>query len=82
MKKPKNIAKQIVYPIGFLLELFYTIFSMKNAPLLTRGRVNMFYDNIEYSTLKAEELLGFTNDFSIEKGIKKTVEWYKENSLI
>ncbi|MBU8892545.1 MAG: NAD-dependent epimerase/dehydratase family protein [Bacteroidales bacterium] len=82
VKKPKNIAKQIIYPIGFLLELFYTIFSIKKAPLLTRGRVNMFYDNIEYSTLKAEELLGFTNNFSIEEGIKKTVKWYKENSLI
>jgi 2-alkyl-3-oxoalkanoate reductase len=82
IKKPKNIAKQIVYPIGFLLELIYTLFSIKNVPLLTRGRVNMFYDNIEYSTLKAEELLGFTNNFSIEEGIKKTVNWYKENSLV
>ena len=82
VKKPKNIAKEIVYPIGFLMELFYTIFSIKNVPLLTRGRVNMFYDNIEYSTLKAEELLGFTNEFSIDEGIKKTVKWYKDNSLI
>ncbi|MFC2152257.1 NAD-dependent epimerase/dehydratase family protein [Bacteroidota bacterium] len=82
VKKPKNIAKQIVYPIGFLMELVYTIFSIKKAPLLTRGRVNMFYDNIEYSTLKAEELLGFTNNYSIEDGIKETVRWYKENGLI
>jgi len=82
MKKPKNIAKQIVYPIGFLMELIYTILSIKNPPLLTRGRVNMFYDNIEYSTQKAEELLGFTNNFSIEAGIKNTVKWYKEKNLI
>ncbi|MCF8296355.1 MAG: NAD-dependent epimerase/dehydratase family protein [Saprospiraceae bacterium] len=82
VKKPKNLPKAIFYPIGFLMELFNTVFSLKNPPLLTRGRVNMFYDNIEYSTKNAEELLGFTNEFSIEEGIKKTVNWYKENNLI
>ena len=82
IKKPNNIPKQIVYPVGFLMELFYTVFLIRKPPLLTRGRVNMFYDNIEYSTRKAEKLLGFTNNYSIEEGIKKTIKWYKENNLI
>ncbi len=82
VKKPKNIFRVFVYPIGFLMELAYTLCSSKKPPLLTRGRVNMFYDNIEYSTQKAEILLSFLNNYTLEEGIKRSVAWYKENNLI
>lgn len=82
VKKPKNIPKAIVYPIGFLMELACTLCTTKKPPLLTRGRVNMFYDNIEYSTQKAENSLSFSNDYTLEEGIKRTVSWYKKHNLI
>lgn len=80
--KPKNLPKALTYPAGFLMELIYTINNSKNPPLLTRGRVNMFYDNIEFSVEKAKQILGFRNSFSLEVGVKKTVLWYKEQGLI
>lgn len=82
LKKPMNFPKALIYPAAFIMELIYTVFNFKTPPLLTRGRVNMFYDNIEFSTKKAEQLLGFTNQYSLEEGIKKTVAWYKEQNLI
>ncbi|MCK4260313.1 MAG: NAD-dependent epimerase/dehydratase family protein [Halanaerobiales bacterium] len=82
IKKPLNILKAIVYPAAFIMELLYTIFNSKKPPLLTRGRVNMFYDNIEFSVKRAEQLLGFKNEYSLEEGIKKTVMWYKEQNFI
>ncbi len=82
VKKPSSLPKLIVYPVGFILELIYTLIQSKTPPLLTRGRVNMFYDNIQYSTKKAEDVLEFTNKYSLKKGIKKTVEWYKKKGLI
>lgn len=82
LKKPFNLPKALIYPASFMMELIYTVFNFKNPPLLTRGRVNMFYDNIEFSIKKAEELLGFKNEYSLEEGIKKTVAWYKEQNLI
>lgn len=82
IKKPKNLAKWIIYPAGFALELFCTLINSKNPPLLTRGRVNMFYDNIEYSIKKAKTVLGFENKYNLEKAIKNTVNWYKENNYI
>ncbi|PKM89530.1 MAG: NAD-dependent epimerase [Firmicutes bacterium HGW-Firmicutes-12] len=82
IKKPGNIPKALTYPLAFLLELIYTVFHASKPPLLTRGRVNMFYDNIEFSIEKAKRLLGFTNDYTLEEGIKKTVKWYKEQGLI
>ncbi|MCD4779028.1 MAG: NAD-dependent epimerase/dehydratase family protein [Candidatus Omnitrophica bacterium] len=78
VKKPKLLPKWMVYPSGFFLELLYTIFNVKNPPLLTRGRVNMFYDNIEYSTRNAEQVLGFKSKYSLSEGIKNTVNWYKQ----
>ncbi|MBI4646299.1 MAG: NAD-dependent epimerase/dehydratase family protein [Bacteroidia bacterium] len=82
IKKPANLPKTLIYPVGFVMELFYTLFFIKTPPLLTRGRVNMFYDNIEYSTEKAKKILSFVNEYGLEQGIKKTVKWYKENSYI
>lgn len=82
VRKPLNLPKFVFYPIGFTMELLYTLFDMKEAPLLTRGRVNMFYDNIEYSTKRAQDLLGFTSEYSLEEGIERTVNWYRDQKLI
>lgn len=80
--KPKNIPKAIVWPIGFMAEMGATLLKMKSPPFLTRARVNMFYDSICYSTKKAENELSFSCRFSLEEGIKNTVQWYKDNRLI
>jgi nucleoside-diphosphate-sugar epimerase len=82
IRKPYNLPRMFSYPIGFLLELYYTLFHIKSPPLLTRGRVDMFYNNIEYSTEKARKILSFTNEYTLEEGIKKTVKWYKDNSYL
>ncbi len=82
LNKPKNIPKWVIYPIGFLWELLYTILRSKKPPLLTRGRINMFYDNIEFSTKKAHEILEFNPQYSLEDGIKNTINWYKDNGYL
>ena len=79
--KPKIIPKALMYPIGFLLELIYTLAAAKKAPPLTRARVNMFYDNIEYSTKKASKELGFDCKY-LEQGIVDTIAWYKERGYL
>ncbi len=82
LKKPGNLPKALVYPVAFLMELLFTLFHSPSPPLLTRGRVNMFYDNIEFSVEKASQVLGFRNSFSLEEGVRRTVLWYKEQGLI
>lgn len=81
-KKPKNIPKYMVYPLALLLEMPALLFNSKKPPLLTRDAVNMLYDNNEYSVAKAETVLGFKNEYSLEEGIKRTVQWYKEHHFI
>ena len=81
-RKPLNLPKAMTYPIGFFLELLATIFKFKQPPLLTRARVNMFYDNIEYNPEKAYKILSFKASTPMEPGIKKTVRWYKQNKYL
>ncbi|NTV84476.1 MAG: NAD-dependent epimerase, partial [Bacteroidales bacterium] len=82
LKMPLTVPKSIIYPIGFILEMFYTLFRVKNPPLLTRARVNMFYDSIGYDTIKATELLHLNMMVPLEDGIKKTVKWYRDNNYL
>ncbi len=82
VKKPANIPRYLIYPFGLLLELMAAVFQSGKPPLLTRARVNMLYDNIEYSTVKARRQLGFANEYSLQEGIRNTVNWYKLNKLI
>lgn len=82
LKKPKNIPKFVIYPVAFVMELFATMFKLKNPPLLTRGRVDMFYDNIEYTTSKAKNILGFETEYNIDAAIENTVNWYKNNGYL
>jgi nucleoside-diphosphate-sugar epimerase len=82
IKRPLSIPKWLIYPGAFFLELFYALFRFSRPPLLTRARVNMFFDSIQYSTAKAEKELGFTNEFTLEEGIKRTVAWYKQYNYL
>lgn len=82
VRKPRNAPKWLLQPIGFLLELLWTLAGASHPPLLTRARVNMFYDNIEYSTDKARRLLGDYCRHDLQSGIRRTVQWYRDNNYL
>ena len=82
LPEPRRLPKWAAYPVGFGLELFSTLARRKRAPLLTRGRVNMFYDSIQYSAAKAQRLLGFECRYTLEQGIRQTVDWYINNHYL
>ncbi len=81
-KKPRNIPRLLTNPVRIALEFFAEIFNLKNPPALTRARVDMMYDNIEYSIKKAEHILGFKNEFTLEEGVHRTVSWYIKNKYL
>jgi nucleoside-diphosphate-sugar epimerase len=79
---PFMIPKQLVYPLAFTMELAATLFGVRHSPMLTRAKVNIFYDNIEYSAEKACTVLKYQPDYTFEESIKKTVAWYFDNHLL
>jgi len=82
LEPPRLLPKWSVYPLGVGLELLHTLARSSRPPPLTRARVNMFYDTIQYSTDKARRLLGFACDHTLEQGIRQTVAWYKRNHYL
>ncbi len=82
VKKPSNLPSFVAYPVGLVLELIGELMRSKNSPLLTRARVRLLYDSVEYSTRKASEKLEYQNKYSLEESIAKTVDWYKSNKLL
>jgi nucleoside-diphosphate-sugar epimerase len=82
LKPPRLLPKWMAYPPAFALEAVSSLARSKTPPLLSRGRVNMFYDSIGYSTKKARALLGFTCDYTIEQGIHNAVQWYRDNGYL
>jgi nucleoside-diphosphate-sugar epimerase len=82
LKMPYMIPKQLVYPLAFMMELAATLFRATHSPMLTRAKVNIFYDNIEYSSEKARTMLKYQPDYTREESIRKTVAWYIDNHLL
>lgn len=82
LRYPTKLPKPLIYPVAFLVELAAFMFKVKKAPLISRARVNMFYDNIGFDTGKAEEILSFRASTPLETGIRKTVEWYKQHQYL
>ena len=82
VKKPLPLPKWSLYGPAMLLELLYTLLHSLRPPVLTRGRVCMFTDNVAFSSDKAERLLDFTADTPLDEGIKRTVEWYRANGFL
>jgi nucleoside-diphosphate-sugar epimerase len=82
LKMPRNLPKCLVYPVGFILELISTVLNKTSPPILTRARVDMFYDNIAYRTDNAYELLSFRCKTDIVSGINNTVTWYIQHKYL
>ncbi|PLX33481.1 MAG: NAD-dependent epimerase [Ignavibacteria bacterium] len=79
---PHSLPKAAVYPLALLMEAAAVLLRRPHSPMLTRAIVNIFYDNIEYSSDKATRVLGFIPEFSRAESIRRTVAWYKEKKLI
>ena len=82
LKMPVPLPKAAVYPLAVAMELAAALLGTKQSPVLTRAKVNIFYDNIEYSAAKARTVLGYQPDYSLEESIRKTVSWYRDNHLL
>jgi nucleoside-diphosphate-sugar epimerase len=79
---PHLLPKWAVYPAGFAMECIGSLCRCTRPPLLTRSRINMFYDSISYCTDKAQKLLGFRSEYPLSDAVRRTVGWYKSRNLL
>lgn len=81
-KHPIYLPRKIVYPIGFAMEALYKTFKSKEAPLLTRARVEMGYCNNIYDVEKIHKEIGPIKETPLDIGINKTIKWWEENGYL
>ena len=65
---------------AFTMESSARIF--KYQPPLTRSRVKFFTENRGCDISKAKKELGYRPLVSLDEGLRRTVEWYKENGYL
>jgi nucleoside-diphosphate-sugar epimerase len=73
---PKGFAKTC----AFLLENLAS--ALKFRPIITSERIDSMTENRVFSVEKAKKELGFEQRIRMADGIRKTVEWYRENNYI
>ena len=72
-----------VFPVwfaGLLCEIICKPFKIK--PPIFRRRVDFFVKDRAFDISKAKRVLGYQPKYSLEEGLKKTAEWYKEKGLL
>jgi nucleoside-diphosphate-sugar epimerase len=55
---------------------------LNKQPPLSRSGVAFFSEDRRFSWQKAKKELGYTPQYSLQRGVAKTVAWYRENNLL
>jgi dihydroflavonol-4-reductase len=76
-----HIPRFVVYIIAIIAE-FFALFSKKAALINIEKAKDMVQTSWIFSTEKAKRELGFKESFSIEAGIRSTIEWYRKNKWL
>jgi dihydroflavonol-4-reductase len=77
--QPISIPSLPVKPIGFASDVFHRLFLRNTNPLLSTYTINTSTHHLHFSSAKAQQQIGYQQLVSLQKGIEKTVEWYKTN---
>jgi nucleoside-diphosphate-sugar epimerase len=72
-----NLPYWPLYFLAFLLEVIYSLLPIKKAPPLTRYRIQLFFDDLDFRSDKAKNELGYEPKISLEQGMQKTKNWYE-----
>ncbi len=67
----------VAYGLGYVMETFYSAFSIKSRPLLTRHAVNLLSRSQGFDITRAQQDLGFTSWVSFKEGMEKTRSWMR-----
>jgi nucleoside-diphosphate-sugar epimerase len=74
---PKHIAKALLYPVHtakLAMGTWDFMWDPKTVDAVTSDRA--------YSNEKARKELGYRPKYSLEEGLRETVQWYRENGLL
>jgi nucleoside-diphosphate-sugar epimerase len=87
---PGKIPIFLAKTAGLIFESFYhfgkfaggTTALFRKEPLVTRSKVNILTGNRAYAIKKASQELRYNPQTDYPEGIKRTIQWYKQNGFL
>ena len=73
-----NIGTGIPTSVNILLKKMASVLNCTNGPNFAPARKGELKENYLNSS-KAKNLLGWNPRFSLDEGLRKTIEWFKQN---
>jgi len=77
----KHVPYKVAYNVAFLLECIGHLFKLKKPPLVTRYAVWLMGRRCFFSAEKARKELGWKSNVSYQEGVKKTIEWLRQEEF-
>lgn len=74
----RSVPYGLVYGIAAAMEAVWKMLGKRDAPLLTRYRINNAGKDYHFSVEKARRLLGYEPPVDFQTSAERTVEWYSE----
>ncbi len=76
-----HVSYQFAYWGGFVSEVIGRMIRMRRPPHLTRYAVAVIGRSTRFSIAKAHDHLGWQPRVDIREGVRRTLEWYRKESL-
>lgn len=74
----RSVPHGLVYGVAAAMEAVWKMLGKRDAPLLTRYRINNAGKDYHFSVEKARKLLGYEPPVDFPTSVERTVEWYRE----
>jgi len=74
----RSVPHGLVYGVAAAMEGVWKLLGKRDAPLLTRYRINNAGKDYHFSVEKARRLLGYAPPVDFQTAVERTVEWYLE----
>ncbi len=74
----RKIPYFVAYMLGWIFELVYRSFNLSGKPRITRLLVNALANTHYYDISRAKHDLGYQPQVSMEEGLEKTVDYFRE----
>ena len=75
----RSISAASAYRIGAVLERVHGVFRIKKEPRMTRFVARELSTSHWFDLSAAKEILGYRPTVSMEEGLRRLAEWFKES---
>lgn len=74
----RSVPRELVFGVAWSMEAVYKLLGKRDAPLLTRYRINNAGQDYHFSIEKARRLLGYQPPVDFETAVERTIAWYSK----